>query len=349
MNKNKLILIVASLLAVLLFFFKFKNTENFQSNNSNLDQSFDFKNNFIKGRPGRRGLRGKRGLQGPKGVPGGACNNIISQLENRGYLNLGIGQMYGYNNTQLELNGTTINTNKPFYKLKISNYKENDFPLMIGNNINDYSLYIKKKTSGVEMKLNGNMHIIGNLKIVNNNKLYNNRYKNETSLFFNLCPVGIICAYGERNIPECWAICDGTTKSNGFQTPDLKGRFIKGANSVDEIGINNDDVFDEYKTKDGKIIVRSENLPRHTHSIGTQPPHGHVISGTLSNNSVLSSETGNSQYGIAIPGSGNQNLIPVNSQQPNSQHNHDIDAVGNNQEIDINPPYYTLVYIIKYK
>lgn len=65
-------------------------------------------------------------------------------------------------------------------------------------------------------------------------------------------PSGTIAMFnGKAELPEGWAICDGT---NG--TPNLVGKFIKAVASADEVG-DNDSILDE----NNELILSQDYLP----------------------------------------------------------------------------------------
>lgn len=83
-------------------------------------------------------------------------------------------------------------------------------------------------------------------------------------------PSGTIAMYnGQSEIPEGWAVCDGT---NG--TPNLVGKFIKAVASADEVG-DNDSILDE----NNELILSQDYLPKHSHP---HKAHTHSLSGDLS-------------------------------------------------------------------
>lgn len=83
-------------------------------------------------------------------------------------------------------------------------------------------------------------------------------------------PSGIIAMFnGKAELPEGWAICDGT---NG--TPNLVGKFIKAVASADEVG-DNDSILDE----NNELILSQDYLPKHSHP---HKAHTHSLSGDLS-------------------------------------------------------------------
>lgn len=83
-------------------------------------------------------------------------------------------------------------------------------------------------------------------------------------------PSGTIAMFnGKAELPEGWAICDGT---NG--TPNLVGKFIKAVASADEVG-DNDSILDE----NNELILSQDYLPKHSHP---HKAHTHSLSGGLS-------------------------------------------------------------------
>lgn len=83
-------------------------------------------------------------------------------------------------------------------------------------------------------------------------------------------PSGTIAMFnGKAELPEGWAICDGT---NG--TPNLVGKFIKAVASADEVG-DNDSILDE----NNELILSQDYSPKHSHP---HKAHTHSLSGDLS-------------------------------------------------------------------
>ncbi len=83
-------------------------------------------------------------------------------------------------------------------------------------------------------------------------------------------PSGTIAMFnGKAELPEGWAICDGT---NG--TPNLVGEFIKAVASANEVE-DNDSILDE----NNELILSQDYLPKHSHP---HKAHTHSLSGDLS-------------------------------------------------------------------
>lgn len=119
-------------------------------------------------------------------------------------------------------------------------------------------------------------------------------------------PTGTIVMWSGEVVPNGWAICDG---QNG--TPDLRGRFIIGAN-------------DTYK------LETTGGSATHTITVDELPSHTHTVSG------VNLTEDGSG--GSLFPG-GEDAVVP--SEESTTS------ATGGGQEMDILPPYYALAYIMK--
>jgi microcystin-dependent protein len=217
------------------------------------------------------------------------------------------------------------------------------------------------------MFIKGNLEVGGNIAFKDTNN--NNISVDASKLFYSLAPVGIIaCFYSSTMIPQSWAICDGQT-IEGFRTPNLSGKFIKGASTMANNGETNEAYFNTHKTKDGKIILKNENMPIHSHTITNDGSHNHTINSnsagshkhsfTVNGGSVASDSVTNNYVLSATQGTTTniQTDIEVNQHShsvtisSDGDHTHTLDEHGSSspEPIDIMPPYYTLVYIIKYK
>ena len=114
-------------------------------------------------------------------------------------------------------------------------------------------------------------------------------------------PRGTITMFsGTSEIPKGWALCDGT---NG--TPNLVGKFVKGAESLEAIG----DIASEL-SEDNELTLQEKHLPKHTHP---HQSHTHIIEETLENTSssgTLTLELDNQNYVTDIQTSELQVVIP---------------------------------------
>lgn len=361
MNNNKLFFVLILLLVVIFATYFYKTKETFQSVEYNFDEI------YIKGERGKQGAIGPKGDKGDQGPSGPACRNIIDYLETRGYLGLGETTQNKINSmNQLELKGTPEDTNSTFSKLKITDY-EGTNPIMIGDNEAESEFYIKKQQNNpLEMNLVGDFTIDGNIEIAHQSSTV---IFDQQQLFYNLMPKGIICCYErETNLPQGWAVCNGQI-IEGFRTPDLRGKFIKGTTATEAAGTTNDNIFvDEFKTRTGDIILRPENIPAHSHQLSDSGSHIHTVTLAQSgqHNHNLAGLTRGNNYGTAnnvILGgvaAGTSNANAANSSTAgehthtvtvsnDGEHTHTVSSVGASQTFNVMPNYLALVYIIKYK
>jgi microcystin-dependent protein len=155
----------------------------------------------------------------------------------------------------------------------------------------------------------------------------------------SLLPKGSIVAWNSNSPPSGWIICDGT---NG--TPNLKDRFVLGANSDKKIN-----------TTGGisSITLTANNIPEHTHSLS----HTGAIkkrllhANTVGKNNMYNGESGGSSHEVycdVYSNSGTRlgtevmsGTTAINLLKP------DKTAVVGSKAYDFIPPYYVLTYIIK--
>lgn len=150
-----------------------------------------------------------------------------------------------------------------------------------------------------------------------------------------LMPIGSIIMHN-GNIDKVtlaeygWAVCDG---SNG--TPNLVDKFVKGGTTAGATGGRS------------TVTLTTANLPSHSHTYnapnGTSLAGSHSHSVTSSSMSVTQGE-GSTAYPIGS----------VGNTSTTGSHSHSItttstntSSVGNGTEFNIEPPYYTLIYIMR--
>jgi hypothetical protein len=187
---------------------------------------------------------------------------------------------------------------------------------------------------------------------------------------------------GLGEIPDGWAICDGTTHTyNGVEstTPDLRNRFIKAASSKDDTltAFDNPDLNSSNEFK-----LTKEHLPSHSHP---HDDHTHTLSGTLTtgksgnlslsmtnDTNVKSVSTGSSTVvtGVTTEGISTSTGSVISSVSPSTHstsvsggdHDHSVN-LGNgtvssttsletsqtweNNSFKIEPNYYSLIFIMK--
>lgn len=177
-------------------------------------------------------------------------------------------------------------------------------------------------------------------------------------------PKGTIAMFnGSQEIPEGWAICDGT---NG--TPNLVGKFIKGVGTLGEIGANQSEL-----NENNELVLTQQHLPEHTH------PHTHSLkdvttdsSGELSvdlvysdynwgidsySSSVITSVSGEGVTSTSGSVSGISSIHTQGGSAVGGDHSHtisgsvstneDIPTEWTNKPIKIEPRSYSLVFIMK--
>jgi len=137
-------------------------------------------------------------------------------------------------------------------------------------------------------------------------------------------------------IPEGWALCDGT---NG--TPNLRDRFVVGAGNTYSVG--------SYGGETQHVLTLNE-LPAHSHVV--DPPavntsingnHAHTVNArdAGTNGSIIGEDNGN----------GTLHAVTTTT---NGSHSHSIDiqpfasqSVGGGLPHNNLPPYYALAFIMK--
>lgn len=162
----------------------------------------------------------------------------------------------------------------------------------------------------------------------------------KTNILDLLLPVGAIIMYdGKTAVPSGWAICNG---SNG--TPDLRGKFIKGVGTSGEVGATGGNT---------EVTLSVNNLPSHNHSYnggatatGSAGSHSHSVTPTGTTISIKHGETETATNALT-------GLNTINTGE-NGAHTHSISSTSTNTgntgggtAFNIEPPYYTLIYIMK--
>lgn len=159
-------------------------------------------------------------------------------------------------------------------------------------------------------------------------------------------PQGVIVMWSgyNANIPTGWALCNGQTV-NGVKTPDLRGRFIYGAESdrwadlgqtLEGLTWHTGEVNDaSYKTT---LTIRDTDLPQHTHNISANSEYFAIAS-----NRGLE-EVGDGNHGAHAWDSGSMQYEKIYSTQKNTG----CGASFKTFEIAVpKPSFYTLAFIMK--
>ena len=143
-------------------------------------------------------------------------------------------------------------------------------------------------------------------------------------------PQGLISMWSGTDIPQGWALCDGTNN-----TPNLSGRFIVGyqSNNSDYNGIGN-------TGGEEQVTLNQGQLPPHHHSGTTNNAGSHSHSFTGARKSGDGSGTGSSNdYYTAT----SRNTASAG----NHTHSFTTENTGGGQPHENRPPYFVLAYIMK--
>ena len=187
-------------------------------------------------------------------------------------------------------------------------------------------------------------------------------------------PSGMIVMHSGVSIPDGWAPCDGKKhwyQGQQYTTPNLVGRFIKAVGSYNDIGEGN--VHNNGKSNE--FTLEEQHLPAHTHPHAAHTHTLSEISGTLEDSGDLTfamptsyiSDAGVSATLVTLEGGENAVITDVNPQTESGtisggNHTHNLtisggnvssetstesDKVWTNQSFNIEPNYYSLIFIIK--
>lgn len=148
-----------------------------------------------------------------------------------------------------------------------------------------------------------------------------------------LLPIGSIIMFNGTIIPDDWHICDGT---NG--TPNLIGKFIKADSTSGNTGGSN------------SVTLNVNNLPSHNHSISNSalnsikskliPAYDELYENAF--------DLGGDKHYIVESGynnKGDKGLVGIKVSDLTGT----ISSTGNGDSFDIQPEYYTLIFIMKIK
>lgn len=140
-------------------------------------------------------------------------------------------------------------------------------------------------------------------------------------------PTGVIVMWSGTTIPSGWALCDGTNS-----TPDLRNRFIVGANDASKTGIT---------TQTGPGFNATTGVIDSTYTpgdIGGETSHQLTVVEMPSHNHTYDRTTAPSS-GQDQSGSGSGDAVNINQSNTGSK--------GGNGYHENRPPYYALAFIMK--
>jgi microcystin-dependent protein len=142
-------------------------------------------------------------------------------------------------------------------------------------------------------------------------------------------PKGMIMIWkgSVNNVPQGWALCDGTK-----DTPDLRGRFVLGANPTDwPVAKDSSLSVNQLEQKGGKEehSLTIEEMPKHSHSYIHQTMRVNAGSEGFAGNNDDVLHLPNTQTGLKGGPAGSPEVEGLGKPHNNM------------------PPYYVLAYIMK--
>jgi microcystin-dependent protein len=129
-------------------------------------------------------------------------------------------------------------------------------------------------------------------------------------------------AWAAEAFEPYWALCDGRTVG-GYQTPDLRDRFIVGSGGSYESGNSGGEAL---------VTLSANQMPSHTHSVN-DPGHSH---------SYLNSSSG----GLVKSGT-DRAVGQVSSSTSHNTTGIYLGNTGGSQAHENRPPYYALAYLLR--
>ena len=171
----------------------------------------------------------------------------------------------------------------------------------------------------------GSASVAGGLDLAGQTVLRGNIDIKATTTGGGFVPIGAILMWSGTDVPEGWALCNGKTNNN-IVTPDLRGRFVLGANT-DPVA----ETRPEHKIKASggaeTQTLNIEQMPKHTHDLSVKV-FGYSAARNGDNELTAAPKT---KFGVST----SQTYTP--------------DESGSGQAFSLMPPYYVLAYIIRVK
>lgn len=214
------------------------------------------------------------------------------------------------------------------------------------------------------------LEIIGNTDIVindTNSETSRDRYGAIDA--FGMMPLGSIIMFhgniksdkspsgisSDQGICDCWKLCDGSTH-NGITTPDLRNRFIVGANQAS--GDTNSDYVYKIGDKGGSntVTLETKHLPSHNHSQSSTSGsalHRHqpyVVDANDYNYNYRHGgpyTMGTDDRYAAGGYASNYYSNDSNASENAGNHSHSLKNTGGGDAHENRPPYYALAFIMR--
>jgi microcystin-dependent protein len=163
---------------------------------------------------------------------------------------------------------------------------------------------------------------------------------------FGTIPLGGIIMWSGTTIPNGWALCDGQS-SNGYKTPDLRGRFIVGYGTNGTNVPTNawDNTYNQpgNLSQKGTIAGTTGGEKTHTLTIAEMPRHRHYSRNGAEGDGGSSGKY-LSPHAVDADLSGSASDIGVEEGQAGPTGN-----TGGSQAHENRPPYYVLAFIMRVK
>jgi hypothetical protein len=148
----------------------------------------------------------------------------------------------------------------------------------------------------------------------------------------------IIWSGSIASIPSGWVLCDGNNS-----TPDIRDKFIVGAKQ-DDSGVAKTNITGALTKSGGSITISANNLPVHTHAVGTLAAANEDAHTHLTN--VHSPGTGNYAEKLSAATTAGAEI----TSEPGSAHGHTISGASGNNTTTASAytqPYFALAFIMK--
>ena len=194
----------------------------------------------------------------------------------------------------------------------------------------DFTVAGKATLNSVEvtggLTVNGNTTLAGNTTFNNDVTVSGGITVKDTGSFtgYGTIPVGGIIMWSGSTVPDGWALCNGDVVNN-LQTPDLRGRFVLGRNTINE-GADNP------TGGSSSVTLSVNNLPSHNHLYAGDDHVDYIHDSSYNAGANVSSRPGG--YDASSDDRGLGTIYRTSN-------------TGSGQSFSIMPPYYKLAYIMR--